>query len=756
MKTKIHYLYFWAFVSWFACIGTLMGQDIPAMGAFILVSQEGEIKYEEDGQVLDETVAVGDAIPQSFTVITEKDAKLVGLLSNGTLLTLESETRMKVANFEQEAFGETTENLSQLSAEPSTSNVLLDLDYGSLVVKTKKLNKGSQLNINSPVGTAGVRGTEFQMAATPGKGLQLDVTESIVEFTPVGGVPVAVKQGGGLSVSPQGIPTQRPVNPVVAQKITKANESATVAGNDYSLEKISKAIKKRQEVRQRDPDAVKKKINPQEVKKKKKLPEKAPKKLLKKNEDSGQEIPKKPVKQTLQKMQKASSADGNQAPREVSKVVQENDPFILLERKIAKFKLTDEQKARLDKLPYATKLEITDYKIPVVQKITSLDELNQPIARAFLSLSREAKALVMNLENQVLQTLLQQDIDEVLLVESLKKLDSDFPTVGDVPTKKPNALTDNQAQELSLSLMESGNSFIMAELVQLSEGKLTDQWIAVGTTANLLLQDYLLSELTPPFLLSAKQGLENPFYLEVSSLFETLRVEEMASGEGGLLGARNLIITKNAQAMQPYFGDGVEEVILSASEDLSIRSDFEWEAPLETSKARLVLMSGNDLNVAEGVSLRSATSDLVIASRNRLSLTDVELHGAREVSLRGMRDVSLDNVHIEASTLAKIKARRDLDVNGLSFRQDISKIVMEATTLRLKNVNFPGSAQVRLNSSLGGVDGRYPNFGTVSPSQQIGRVNFIENVKSGGNLLNNRAAFDQHGGNIQIGKITNP
>jgi len=95
-------------------------------------------------------------------------------------------------------------------------------------------------------------------------------------------------------------------------------------------------------------------------------------------------------------------------------------------------------------------------------------------------------------------------------------------------------------------------------------------------------------------------------------------------------------------------------------------------------------------------------------------------------------------------------------VNGLSFRQDISKIVMEATTLRLRNVNFPGRAQVRLNSSLGGLDGRYPNFGPVSPNQQIGRVNFIENVKSGGNLLNTRAAFDQYGKNIQIGKISNP
>ena len=126
--------------------------------------------------------------------------------------------------------------------------------------------------------------------------------------------------------------------------------------------------------------------------------------------------------------------------------------------------------------------------------------------------------------------------------------------------------------------------------------------------------------------------------------------------------------------------------------------------------------------------LYAATSDLVISSWNQISLSEVGLQGGSEVVLRGMRDVHLDQVHIGASTLAKIKARRDLDVNGLSFRQDISKIVMEATTLRLRNVSFPGSAQVRLNSSLGGVDGKYPNFGNVSAAQQIGRVNFIENV----------------------------
>jgi hypothetical protein len=82
---------------------------------------------------------------------------------------------------------------------------------------------------------------------------------------------------------------------------------------------------------------------------------------------------------------------------------------------------------------------------------------------------------------------------------------------------------------------------------------------------------------------------------------------------------------------------------------------------------------------------------------------------------------------------------------------------MEATTIRLRNINFPGNAAIRLNSLKGPIQGKYPNFGpSVPAAQQIGRVNFIENVRSGGNLLHNRHAFDQFGNNIKIGKINRP
>ena len=71
---------------------------------------------------------------------------------------------------------------------------------------------------------------------------------------------------------------------------------------------------------------------------------------------------------------------------------------------------------------------------------------------------------------------------------------------------------------------------------------------------------------------------------------------------------------------------------------------------------------------------------------------------------------------------------------------------MEATTIRLSNVNFPVNSAIRLNSLKGPIDGKYPNFGSAIPaSQQVGRVNFIKNVVTGGNVMNTRQTFDQFG-----------
>ena len=171
-----------------------------------------------------------------------KAGKVTLLLSNGTLVTAQEETRMKIGKFEQEPFEANGRKVSDLEGEPSTSKVEIDLDLGSLVVKTKKLDKNSMFDINSPLGTAGIRGTEFQMGVDAGGGMQLDVTESTVAFTPPGGTPTPVGQGQGLDVSSTGAVSTRAVNPAVAQNVTATNEAAVEVSADVELDTVSAAM----------------------------------------------------------------------------------------------------------------------------------------------------------------------------------------------------------------------------------------------------------------------------------------------------------------------------------------------------------------------------------------------------------------------------------------------------------------------------------------------------------------------------------
>ena len=113
---------------------------------------------------------------------------------------------------------------------------MLDLDIGSLVIKTKKLNKGSQFEIESPIGTAGIRGTEFQFGFNEKSGVDLDVTESTVAFVSKGGDTQLIGQGNGLSVSITGEIMNRPINPVVAQQVSNINQQATEATQTVDFE----------------------------------------------------------------------------------------------------------------------------------------------------------------------------------------------------------------------------------------------------------------------------------------------------------------------------------------------------------------------------------------------------------------------------------------------------------------------------------------------------------------------------------------
>mgnify|MGYP007000231071 CR=1 len=82
------------------------------------------------------------------TVKTGPNAKVVLLLSNGTVSTLKADSVLNIKKFTQSKFDPGATKLSELEGEPSSSDVVIDLNLGDMVVDIKKLDKKSSFNIH--------------------------------------------------------------------------------------------------------------------------------------------------------------------------------------------------------------------------------------------------------------------------------------------------------------------------------------------------------------------------------------------------------------------------------------------------------------------------------------------------------------------------------------------------------------------------------------------------------------------------------
>lgn len=120
-------------------------------------------KYTLDGGssplVAGEILKEGDSI--SVTALSEAEI----VFSNGSTLTVKENTSISFAKMSQDAFGG-GQTYEQLEADPSKSQVLLELNYGELDGHVKKLQVGSKFDVQTPIGTAAIRGTTFTIKLT--------------------------------------------------------------------------------------------------------------------------------------------------------------------------------------------------------------------------------------------------------------------------------------------------------------------------------------------------------------------------------------------------------------------------------------------------------------------------------------------------------------------------------------------------------------------------------------------------------------
>lgn len=103
---------------------------------------------------------------QGVTINTAADSTVVLLFSNGSSLTIKPETSISIEEYLQAPIPEDSPSLDSLDKEPTTSKTKLRLLEGDIIGSVKKLNtdEGSSYEVDSPIGTAGIRGTTFEFS----------------------------------------------------------------------------------------------------------------------------------------------------------------------------------------------------------------------------------------------------------------------------------------------------------------------------------------------------------------------------------------------------------------------------------------------------------------------------------------------------------------------------------------------------------------------------------------------------------------
>jgi hypothetical protein len=236
-----------ALVAMYACTGLSLAQNststIGQIKAFIV---QGDVQSRVGRLGTLTPVSRGDLIAVGTTIETGADGSALIVFSNGSAMQIKANSRVQVEAYSQTAFDEKggDNTFLRLQGDPSKSTTQLKIDKGTLVGQVKKLDldADSSFTVDTPAGSAGIRGTipVFTVTTDPitGKptGVTMSCSEGSIVFhpTPLAGVPIAL-QNGPVQIDAGGqaevtIQTNGTVGTNGAPTVT----SITIAGTTYT------------------------------------------------------------------------------------------------------------------------------------------------------------------------------------------------------------------------------------------------------------------------------------------------------------------------------------------------------------------------------------------------------------------------------------------------------------------------------------------------------------------------------------------
>ncbi len=179
-------------------------------GIIVLTAYEGDVKISlsANGQTL--RPYKGAILKQGHVIVTGPNSRASLAFENGAVMEVGASSKFAIQEFQQAPWDVSPEKLAEMKTEPSTSKTSGFLEYGDIITGVKKLKPESQLDISTPIGSAGIRGTDFGTSSrknsdgTP-KSFTVSVATGEVGVSSAGGgevVPVPAGLSSSVSVSP--------------------------------------------------------------------------------------------------------------------------------------------------------------------------------------------------------------------------------------------------------------------------------------------------------------------------------------------------------------------------------------------------------------------------------------------------------------------------------------------------------------------------------------------------------------------------
>ena len=216
-----------------SCILSAAAQDSASReanlqpGNILVMDVVGDVKILGDQNPNGSLPAKGTNLAVGDTIVTGAGGRVGLAFSNGSLFEVSENSKFSVQEYLQEPWEFSAQEWNALEAEPTKSQTKAFLDYGELAVKVKKLDSASSMQVSTPLGVAGIRGTTFKVRLTRNpdgspQSATVMLVEGSVDFTPQGGgEPTSITPGNSATVSvtlgPDG---QLTLNPPVLETLT--------------------------------------------------------------------------------------------------------------------------------------------------------------------------------------------------------------------------------------------------------------------------------------------------------------------------------------------------------------------------------------------------------------------------------------------------------------------------------------------------------------------------------------------------------